>query len=258
MGNDIQKGNSGGEVMKHDIVYVLKEDIAPDELRYSLRSVCKNFPYRKVIFIGGCPEGIMPDVWIQHEQKGVEVWEKSTSSVELACKTKEISDNFWLFNDDFFIMKPISELKPWYNGTIQKLIEAMSTRTGGHESLYMRRLIRTKDELRDMGLKEFNYAVHVPMLINKKKALEVIRKFKSPMFRSAYGNYWNVGKMNKPDVKEVRADAEPDKRLKIISTSDKSFREGKVGEYIRSVFTEPCRYEVGEIQFADSVEEDRS
>ena len=55
---------------KVDIVYILKNDIDSDELRYSLRSVCENFPCRRVIFIGGCPKDIVPDVYIPHEQIG--------------------------------------------------------------------------------------------------------------------------------------------------------------------------------------------
>jgi hypothetical protein len=58
-----------------------------------------------------------------------------------------------------------------------------------------------------------------------------------------YGNYWNIGGKNIDDVKIVDVDAEPDTDAVFLSTSDKSFEHGKVGKYIRSVFTEPCVYE---------------
>ncbi len=45
-----------------DVVYILKNDIKSDELRYSLRSVCESFPCRNVVFIGGCPNDITPDL----------------------------------------------------------------------------------------------------------------------------------------------------------------------------------------------------
>ena len=38
--------------MKHDVVYLLKNNYkSTDELRYSIRSVVKNFPYRKIVFV---------------------------------------------------------------------------------------------------------------------------------------------------------------------------------------------------------------
>ena len=227
--------------MAYDIVYVLRSDVEPDELTYSLRSVCKNFPYRRIYFIGGKPDGINPDVWIQHKQSGIAVWEKSTSSIELACRTKSITDNFWLFNDDFFIMQKCDGVKYWYNGTLRQRIEEIQFRRGS--SLYTRMLERTLDELREDGFKEFNYAVHVPMLINKKKALKVISQYKSPMFRSMYGNVCSVGGTSKPDVKVFHVEEEPNKRARFLSTSDTAFKKGKVGEYIRSKFPEPCKYE---------------
>ena len=60
---------------KHDIVYILKNNYTSDELTYSIRSVCKNFPYRKIWFYGGAPEGIMPDVFVEYQQSGNNKWE---------------------------------------------------------------------------------------------------------------------------------------------------------------------------------------
>ena len=50
-----------------DIVYLLREG-ENDELRYSLRSVERNFPHDRVIFYGGKPDGIEPDEYIHIEQ----------------------------------------------------------------------------------------------------------------------------------------------------------------------------------------------
>ena len=38
--------------MKSDIVYILKNGEISDEIIYSIRSVCKNFPYRKIWIYG--------------------------------------------------------------------------------------------------------------------------------------------------------------------------------------------------------------
>lgn len=51
----------GGNMKKYDIVYILKNDVKPDEIRYSLRSIEQNLEHGNVWFFGGIPEGIRPD-----------------------------------------------------------------------------------------------------------------------------------------------------------------------------------------------------
>ena len=56
--------------MPNDIVFVLKDKLDTEELRYSLRSIEKNFPHRYVWFVGGQPEGFKPDRALPHKQSG--------------------------------------------------------------------------------------------------------------------------------------------------------------------------------------------
>ena len=240
---------------KIDIVYVLKKDVEPNELIYSLRSVEANMPHARVVFVGGKPDGIEPDLYLPHEQRGVSNWERSTSSIEYIAKCKEISDDFWLFNDDIFVMKPINELKPIYNGTLYRRVQAIEKKRMGAPSLYSTQLRATKELLDSERLHSYNYAVHMPMMINKAKALEVIRKYpKCKMFRSLYGNYHRVGGINRPDCKIVNLDTEPSKDAIFLSTTEQSFAKGKVGEFIRSKFKKPSRFETGNIIMTDAEE----
>ena len=233
----------------YDIVYVLKNDVKAEELRYSLRSVCENFPYRKIWFYCGCPEGIKPDEYVPFIQKGVMTWEKTTSTVEEICKNKNITEDFYLFNDDFFIMKPVEDMPIYYDGTLFRRIQQIQKKRGGAPSLYSMQLSQTRDALQEYGFKTFNYAVHMPMLINRKKALEVIRQYpKLRMFRSVYGNVANVGGEQHKDVKIANKDIEPNKDCDFLSTSDGELSESKVGRFIMERFPNPCKYEV----FSDS------
>ena len=226
----------------YDIVYVLKDNPPTEELRYSLRSLV-NFPHREVWFVCGVPDGIVPDHQIRHEQRGASNWQKASSSIYLACREKGITEDFWLFNDDFFVMKPVKSTKPIYNGTLFRRIQELESKNFG-KTLYSRELEKVYNLLMDDGYKTLNYAVHMPMLINKKKALEVIYKYPDvPSFRSLYGNYWDLGGVNRKDCK-VLSHTEVPKSKAFLSTTDSAFSEGKVGEYIRSVFTEPSRFEV--------------
>ena len=157
----------------NDIVYILKEDVEPDELRYSLRSVCKNFPYKEVWFFGGKPEGITPDHYVQFRQKGMMPWEKVVSTIEEICRNKDISEDFWLFNDDFFIMKKVKDMPPYYDKTLLRRIQQIEGRRGGIPSLYSTQLRRTREALVTEGYRTLNYAVHMPILINRTKNFTV-------------------------------------------------------------------------------------
>lgn len=230
----------------YDVVYILKQGVEPEELTYSLRSVCKNFPFRRIWIFGGKPSGIEPDRFVPVEQRGIEAWTKVTNTIAQVCRTPEVTKDFWLFNDDFFIMKPVEDLPPVFNGSLSSRAGEIVARHDGVQSLYVMRLLRAKDMLEDAGYTSLNYAVHMPMLINKKKALETIKAFpKGSMFRSLYGNMHEVGGINRPDVKIFYVTEEPDPEIDMLSTTETSFNEGLVGEFIRSKFPEPCRYEKG-------------
>lgn len=230
-------GKSAREV--YDVVYILKKDVEPDELRYSLRSLV-NFPHGKVWFFTGCPEGFRPDRFVPFEQVGRQKWHKATSTYRAICETDEVTDKFWMFNDDFFILEKTEELPYMYNGHLAELISFKRRHSGA--STYTRRLGETRMELERRELDTLNYCIHAPMLFEKAKVLKVLDEFADfPMFRSIYGNYWKVGGIDTKDVKVSTPNGLPDGPL--CSTSDQSFREGAVGEFIRNRFKDPCKWE---------------
>ena len=71
---------------KYDVVYILKNDIKTDEIRYSLRSIEQNLPHKNVWFVGGQPAGLKPDKALPMKQKGILKWEKARSSLLAICK----------------------------------------------------------------------------------------------------------------------------------------------------------------------------
>lgn len=232
----------------YDIVYFLKEDKVNEELRYSLRSIENNFQFRNVIFYGGCPEGIKPDKHFKRSQSEPSKWERVRASIKACCLNPEISDSFWLFNDDFFIMRPMREDMPaQYNGDLRSHIEKVKARHGGQDMDWTVRLRHLCETLEGAGKDTKNYAVHKPILINKSKALEVLDKFPDePMFRGLYGNYWDIGGVSNHDMKVLLKDypVEKFKDWEFLSTQDDSFRDGIVGRYIRDKFTEKSRFEL--------------
>lgn len=227
--------------MNHDIVYILRNNPGADELRYSLRSVERNFPHGRVWFFGGCPNGIRPDVYVNIKQRGGTKWERSTNSLRVACETEDLTEDFWLFNDDFFVLEPVRSLPYMVRGELATRIQDIVSRRTIHK--YADYLDMARKSLEEKGYGSMDYALHVPMLINKQKALEVLNTFRCPMFRSLYGNYWKVGGILTVDVKIHNTTDVPKEGQLLVSTNDRSFSEGEVGRFIKSRFTEPSKWE---------------
>ena len=225
---------------KRDIVHLLKESNKNEELRYSLRSVDENFAYKRVWFVGGKPKGLEPDCYMPIKQDAPSKWENVRNMLVEICKNNKISKDFWLFNDDFFILSPCDDSLPqFYNGTLQEQI----ARCEG-QGEYVFRLEHLVKTLEDAGLPTLNYSVHKPILVNRKKALEVLEKFPDePMFRALYGNYWKIGGVDEPDCKIRRCDRYIKKGKRFCSTQDDSFAVGIVGRLLRDMFDNPSRFE---------------
>lgn len=228
---------------KRDIIYILRNDIEPQELRYSLRSL-ENFPHGDVWFVGGEPAYLRADRQVYIAQRGDTPWERSTYTIREICSSDETPEEFWLFNDDFFVMKPQKEFGPKYNGDLWRHIAHIEKRHGGKISAYTAQLRRTAQELENAGFQTRNYAMHIPMLINKQDALETLDRFPFvPMFRSLYGNMHDIGGENMADVKIATITERPSEDAEFLSTSDSSWIVGEIGRFIRARFQEPCKYE---------------
>ncbi len=231
--------------MPNDIIYILKDNITTTELKYSLRSVEENFPHRYVFFVGGQPKGLKPDIAIKHQQTGDSKWAMIKSSMWKAVNCSELSDDFFLFNDDFFVMKPaLGSFVNYADRTLSDRIEEFKQENPWLNP-YARTLLKAKEELKTLGCPEVNYDVHMPMLFNKKLVKETINQCSSPQFRSVYGNINRIPFIQHKDVKVYDMETIP-KNPDYLSTNDEVYRHGKVGMYIRATFTTPSRFEVTE------------
>lgn len=230
--------------MMYDIVYVLKNDIESEEIRYSLRSVDQNFPHRKVFFFGGKPKGLEPDVMVEFKQSGNNKWEKVRNSLIRVCKTEELTEDFFLFNDDFYVLQPASEdFINFSDGSLEWRAQDIYNRTGKNSG-YIHQLRNTATILRARGYDAKSFVLHIPMLINRKTALEVLNTPNlTPMFRSLYGNIANIPCIYHKDVKISNLTDIPGEDWDYLSSSDKSFSEGEVGKWIKNRFNTPSRFE---------------
>ena len=229
--------------MLNDIVYFLREG-KNEELRYSLRSVVKNFSYNKIWFYGGKPDDIEPDHYVYVKQY-MNKWGNVQMMVKEACNNPEITENFYIFNDDFYVMKKVEDFHNIYEGDLFRYIYMLEKKFGINGSDYIIRLRKMMNALIDydpkMEIK--NYATHTPFLVNKKDMLETFEQFPSIiMYRCLYGNYKKIGGINGHDHKVMRKDIN-EINCTYLSTSDSSFKNKNVGKLIREAFPEASKYE---------------
>lgn len=228
-----------------DIIYFVKASDKNEELRYSLRSVEANFPHRYVWFIGGKPCGLEPDKWLYVDQNQPTKWANTSMLLRSACLNSEITDDFVLFNDDFFVLGPVKDVPYYADKDILSRVTAIRKRWGAATE-YSNNLYKTYELLNQKDLPYVNYAVHYPMIINKIEMLETFQAFPTGlMWRSLYANHHKKFPVFTVDCKINSVHILPKKYATYVSTQDITFKNGDVGQYIRNMFKEPCRYEVG-------------
>ena len=235
-----------------DIVIPLKEENDNEELRYVLRSIAQNLPHRKVFLAGFTPDWVQNVESIQVAIPDGLKYGKSMANTKAACLDSRVSDDFILFNDDFFVMKPVEMIEPVHRGLVKKfhtLYAQLDTRYHN----YRDGIKRVRDILEALGFddkKVVSYELHTPMIFNKAKRLEVYAlhdRFPAGDLalhtNTIYGNLFGVGGEYTEDVKYHGVDDEPDMEASFISSGDESFARGLIGQYVRSKFTEKCKYE---------------
>lgn len=229
------------ETKSLDIVYFVKDGIHNEEFRYSLRSVCKNMKFNRVWVFGGCPKNIVPDVRIRVEQKGKTKWDRVRNMFMMACENKELTDDFVLFNDDFFVMKPIDEIKPLYRSSLEEHVGVLG------KGPYANLLKDIEAELKNRGATTYSYELHTPFVFNKKKLLKMLKENPDQhCARTMYGNLYKIGGEKHSDVKIFSSTPAFDyKNSELLSTDDSVINvNNDAWRYITKQFQGNCKYEI--------------
>lgn len=226
--------------MEKDIVYFVKESESNEELRYSLRSL-KNFPHHRVWFYGGCPKELKPDYHVHVIQDKDNKWKNVSTMLDMVCKNKKITKDFWLFNDDFFIMEKIEHPKNYYRGDLYKRIVQLEDKTG--LTPYSQLLRDCAKECESLGVGTKDFSLHIPLKINRTNMLCLRHMTNFEGFRSLYGNCYIRTNCTMRDCKITSTSKEYTEGC-YLSTSDLSFEKGLVGKQIREKFPDKCEYEL--------------
>lgn len=228
-----------------DAVYFVR-DGENEELRYSLRSVEKNLPCRKVWIIGGKPDDINPDefVRIPQEKSNGTKWDRVRTNLRLVASNDKITENFILMNDDFFINKPTRKIEPAIAGTLAENIDRIEQKYHHAPTTYTIELRRAQRVLEDAGLPTNSYELHIPMVINRKKLAEILATFPPRhATRSLYGNLHRVGGAKRADCKIYDPEQEINPEEQFISSDDKTWGDTELTKYIQQKFPKKSRWE---------------
>lgn len=232
-----------------DVVYLVKDSYLNDELTYSIRSLV-NIAHGKVFLVGGCPANINKDKIVHFPViQSSSKYKNTTNNLKLICQNKELSDDFILMNDDFFILKPVTteDLKLCM-GPIDKVLESYVYRYGEQGNPYVQGMRQTEIFLKDLGVQNpLSYELHVPMVMNKNKFLDMfslphVESIQVLHKRSLYGNLYCKGYKEINDVKVLYEYFQPLGSDKFLSTEDSSWR--RVKPYINSLFPEKSDFEI--------------
>ena len=222
-----------------DIVYFVKDTKENEELKYSLRSL-KNLEHDKVWFFGGNPDGLRPDKLVRVCQNQPTKYDNVHAMYSWVLQS-EVSDDFIMFNDDFFVMDKVAEVLPVHRGSLYEYIVKVEDNHSGMTA-YTRRLRKTTKALEAAGLSTRCYELHIPMVFNKEKLLAALKKFPGLNgVRSIYGNMYYEGNRI-PDCKVFKFD-QPLPEGPFLSTSDDTWKY-YIGDTIKKKFDTPSRFEL--------------
>lgn len=178
-----------------DFVYICR-DGENEELRYSIRSVLANYPEATIWVIGGKPSWYTGN-FINVPIRGSK-YHNARRNLQVLVASPQIPEKFILMNDDFFIMKPVINLGYFNSGPlINKINKYYEVNP---RSTYLGMLEKTYRGLKGLGFENpIDYELHVPMPMEKSKLAKVLQY--PFLWRSTYGNLYNVGGRTRRDVK---------------------------------------------------------
>jgi hypothetical protein len=178
-----------------DLVYICK-DGDNEELRYSIRSAVQNLPHARIWVVGGKPDWYKGRYIKVDQDKPKYI--NARNNLKAICRSKEISESFILMNDDFYIVNKVDSIPYMYSGTLRSKIHQREDMLSGNS--YISLLKQTFAFLSRRGIKNvLDYELHVPMVMDKKRLREVL--YFPGLWRSIYGNLFNVGGTETKDVK---------------------------------------------------------
>lgn len=236
-----------------DLVYVVRSG-ENEELRHSLRSVERYADglFRHIWVVGtGLPDWLT-GVKIITIDDGPEKHETMRRKIQAATDHPDVSDNFLLMNDDYFLTRKINAWETYHMGLAREWIAERLRRRNGQWSTYLRDVNMTVAWLADHGHPDVLVReTHSPTWWDKQALGEMLRLYPGGRPITVV-ELWDICGHG-PDGGRVRnakvhddgglEAAYSDGRNPWLSSSDTSFSETRIGVDIRAMFPNTSRFE---------------
>ena len=255
------EGSAGSRQRKPavpDVVYVVRPGDDNEELRHSLRSVTEHASSitRNVWIVGSVPswvKGVKTIPLVPQDDKFL----NQRQSLHAIAARPEISDHFVLFNDDMFIVEPLSEWKTWNLYTFEDHFGGPVGNVDKDSNEWLHAVWMTYKWMQGKGFADpLYYENHTPLLFSRSKLAEVLAEYPPARPFVVNGVYEIAGAGGEGDVggnvklhipgeattadvvEMIQANAMP-----YMSTEDKTSWLSAPGDYVRQMFPTPCKFE---------------
>lgn len=223
-----------------DVVYPYKATHLDLELRYSLRSLDKFMPHKRVIIAGDKPTCVSRLVRFVRVPRGTDRYQSSTANITAAVEQGVETDEFVVMHDDIFL------LRPWIfrhenRGTIEEYLAS-----GLPQGLYRLHIEWTRDILKAHGVTNpMWFGLHTPTVYERGKLLELIREFRGQRYllRTLYHNLFPQPSYRREDVKVRQWLSTPPADLDVLSISDTVAASGAFHAWLEAQFPYSSPYE---------------
>lgn len=231
-----------------DVVYVNRPGDDNDELRYSLRSVAANVPHRHVWIAGHVP-GWAAGVRGVPLRPLPEKFDNQYQSLHAALSEPGLGDEFYLFNDDMYVVERFDDGLPVLNlGPLREYVAWCGTTKKNQTNRWLRGMREMVGHLEQQGHPDpLCYENHTPLRFTKAALLEAIR-WRTPHFLP-FSYYPLAG--GEPGT-TLRVDAKGGKLgdpiaagMPYLSSEDSTFARSTIGRHVRDLFPDPGIYERG-------------
>lgn len=236
-----------------DVVIPVRPGERNDELRHALRSIDAHVPHRHVWVSGYAPSWLRGAGTIPAGAQAGSKHANSLRNLVAACKDPRVSEEFLLWNDDFYAMAPVPEggPPPAHRGPVRERLEALGM---SRRSAYYRGLATTAEVLIRLGVEDpLDYELHVPMALTKGLVLRSLveaagpglPRTSAPQIRTLAGNLAGLGGARMEDVKVETPHSPPPPAGAWLSSSDASWGRHPALRAVEEAFPGLCRYEEG-------------
>ncbi|WP_353809089.1 hypothetical protein [Agromyces sp. SYSU T00194] len=225
-----------------DVVYLCRPGENP-ELRHSLRSLV-NLPHDNVWIVGDAPHWVNRNTThvVPVPRQGSTRFGNVRRNLEKACRHPLITDPFILFNDDFYITRPTTELPLYNRGHVTDVIGELHR--AGNRGPYPQAVADTAAVLEQHGHRNpLSFELHVPLLIHKAAMLDALALNPGITrwhYRTAYGAIAGLRGRTIRDVKILHPNA-PFPTTLFVSTSDNTYKTHH--RTLAALFPEPSPHE---------------